>query len=82
MRTVTYKLSSMAFRNMVYLDLVGGLFKKTAYALPFVHAVELGRAVLGGNFEGIFPHIWWVLGYAGLTVVISILVFTRKMKTN
>ncbi|MEA4814598.1 MAG: ABC transporter permease [Oscillospiraceae bacterium] len=64
------------------LDLVGGLFKKTAYALPFVHAVELGRAVLGGNFEGIFPHIWWVLGYAGLTVVISILVFTRKMKTN
>ena len=64
------------------LDLVGGLFKKIAYALPFVHAVELGRAVLGGNFEGIFPHIWWVLGYAGLTVVISILVFTRKMKTN
>lgn len=64
------------------LDLVGGLFKKTAYALPFVHAVELGRAVLVGNFEGIFPHIWWVLGYAGLSVVISILVFTRKMKIN
>lgn len=64
------------------LGLVGGLFKKIAYALPFVHAVELGRAVLGGNFEGIFPHIWWVLGYAGLTVIISILVFTRKMKIN
>ncbi|AZV55647.1 ABC transporter permease [Clostridium sp. AWRP] len=64
------------------LGLVGGLFKKIAYALPFVHAVELGRAVLGGNFEGIFPHIWWVFGYAGLTVVISILVFTRKMKIN
>lgn len=64
------------------LDLVGGLFKETAYALPFVHAVELGRAVLRGNFEGILPHIWWVLGYAGLTVVISILVFTRKMKIN
>ncbi|QXE17929.1 ABC transporter permease [Clostridium sp. 001] len=64
------------------LGLVGGLFKKIAYALPFVHAVELGRAVLGGNFEGIFPHIWWVLGYAGLTVVISIFVFTRKMKIN
>lgn len=64
------------------LNLVGGLFKKIAYALPFVHAVELGRAVLGGNFEGIFPHVWWVLGYAGLTVVISILVFTRKMKIN
>lgn len=64
------------------LALVGGLFKKIAYALPFVHAVELGRAVLGGNFEAIFPHIWWVLGYAGLTVAISIFVFTRKMKIN
>lgn len=64
------------------LSLVGGLFKKTAYALPFVHAVELGRAVLAGSFEGIFPHIWWVLGYTVLTVVISILVFTRKMKIN
>lgn len=64
------------------LNLVGGLFKKIAYALPFVHAVELGRAILGGNFETIFPHIWWVLGYTGLTVVISILVFTRKMKIN
>jgi ABC-2 type transport system permease protein len=64
------------------LDLVGGLFKKIAEALPFVHAVELGRAVLEGNPEGIFPHIWWVLGYTVLTATISILVFTRKMKIN
>lgn len=64
------------------LDLVGGLFKKIAYALPYVHAVELGRAVLGGNFEAIFPHLWWVLGYACLTVIIAILVFTRKMRKD
>lgn len=64
------------------LELVGGLFKKTAYALPFVHAVELERAVLAGNFEGIFPHIWWVLAYAIATFSIAVFVFTRKMRTN
>lgn len=64
------------------LALVGGLFKQIAYALPFVHAVELQRAVLRGDFENIFPHIWWVLGYACTTIIISILVFTRKMRKN
>ena len=32
------------------LELVGGVFKKIAYALPFVHAVDMERAVLSGNF--------------------------------
>lgn len=64
------------------LNLVGGLFKQIAYALPFVHAVELQRAVLRGDFGNIFSHLWWVLGYACLTVVISILVFTQKMRKN
>ena len=31
------------------LDLVGGVFKKIANLLPFIHAVELERAVLQGN---------------------------------
>ena len=46
------------------LELVGGVFKKIAYALPFAHAVELERAVLLGNFDGISQHIFWVLGYS------------------
>ena len=62
------------------LDLVGGVFKKVAYALPFVHAVEMERAVLAGNFTGIFPHIWWVLGYAAVLLVIAVLLFLRQMK--
>jgi ABC-2 type transport system permease protein len=41
------------------LDLVGGAFKKIAYSLPFVHAVEMQRELLAGNFAGIFPHVWW-----------------------
>ena len=46
------------------LDLVGGVFKKIAYCLPFVHGVQLQQAILAGQFDGIAVHIWWVLGYA------------------
>lgn len=62
------------------LDLVGGVFKKIAYALPFVHAVEMERAILTGNFDGIFPHIWWVLGYAAVSLAAAVLLFLRQMK--
>ena len=62
------------------LDLVGGVFKKIAYALPFVHAVELERAALLGDFSGILPHLWWVLGYAAIVLLAAVLLFLRQMK--
>ena len=62
------------------LDLVGGAFRKIAYALPFVHAVNMERAVLQGDFEGIFPHLWWVLGYAAVLLSLAVLMFLRQMK--
>lgn len=62
------------------LKLVGGVFEKIAYALPFVHAVEMERAVLAGNFGEIFPHLWWVLGYALLSLFAAVLLFLRQMK--
>ena len=62
------------------LDLVGGAFKKIAYALPFVHAVDMERALLAGDFGGIFPHIWWVLGYAAGAMSLAVLLFLRQMK--
>lgn len=62
------------------LELVGGVFKKAAYALPFVHAVEMERAALSGNFADIFPHLYWVLGYALLSLALAILLFLRQMK--
>ena len=62
------------------LDLVGGAFRKIAYALPFVHAVELERAVLAENTAAFFPHLWWVLGYAAAVLVLAILLFLRQMK--
>ena len=62
------------------LDLVGGAFQKIAYTLPFVHAVEMERAILAGNFTSIFPHLWWVLGYAAAALVLAVLLFLRQMK--
>ncbi len=62
------------------LELVGGAFQKIANLLPFVHAVELERAVLAGNFADIFPHLWWVLGYAAVSLVVAVLLFLRQMK--
>ena len=61
------------------LDLVGGTFKKVAYALPFVHAVDMERAVLLGDFSGIFPHLFWVLGYAIVLLMLAVLLFLRQM---
>ena len=62
------------------LDLVGGAFKNISYALPFVHAVDMERAMLAGDFLGIFPHLWWVLGYAAVLLVLAVLMFLRQMK--
>ena len=62
------------------LDLVGGAFKRIAQLLPFVHAVELERAVLAGNYSQIFPHLWWVLGYAAAATLAAVLLFLRQAK--
>jgi len=62
------------------LELVGGAFKKVAYILPFVHAVDMQRAIIAGDFAGIFPHIWWVLGYAAVLFAAAVLLFLRQMK--
>lgn len=62
------------------LELVGGVFRKIAYCLPFVHAVELERSVLSGEFGDALAHLWWVLGYGVIVVAIAVLLFLRQMK--
>ena len=62
------------------LALVGGAFQKVADLLPFVHAVEMERAAIAGNFGEILPHLWWVLGYAVAALAVAVLVFLRQMK--
>ena len=62
------------------LELVGGVFKEISYALPFVHAVEMERALLNGNFADALPHVWWVVGYGAVLLVLAVALFLRQMK--
>lgn len=64
------------------VNLVGGAFKAIANALPFIHAVNAGRAALAGNYGDIFPELWWVIAYAAAVMAIAIAVFTRKMNSD
>ena len=62
------------------LELVGGTFSKIANVLPFIHAVELERAMISGNFSESLSHIYPVLGYAIVIMIGAILLFLRKAK--
>lgn len=64
------------------LSLVGGAFKNISYALPFARAVEAGRAALSGNYQDIFPHLWWVIGYAAVVLALAVIAFSRKMRSD
>ncbi len=74
----------VAFLSRVWfdLDLVGGSFRKIADLLPFVHAVEMERAILNGAYAEIFPHIWWVLGYTAAVVSFAVVFFLRQMRNQ
>lgn len=61
------------------LDLVGGAFSKIAHTLPFVHAVEVERAIIGGSMADAWPHLLVVLGYAAVTTLGAVLLFLRQM---
>ena len=62
------------------LELVGGTFVKIANILPFVHAVELERAVIKGNASELLPHIYFVFGYSIVMLIGSIFLFLRQAK--
>lgn len=78
--TLLTNLSAWLSGTWFDLDLVGGAFKKVAYALPFVHAVEIERAVLSGNLADTLPHLPWVIGYTVASLIAAILLFLRQMK--
>ena len=62
------------------LKLVGGLFEKIANALPFVHAVEMERALFAGDFRVAASHILPILGYSVLVTVAAVFSFLGQMK--
>lgn len=64
------------------LDLVGGWFEGVAYLLPFAHAVDASRVAISGDYASILPHLWWVIGYAIVIMIIAIIVFRKKMSSD
>ncbi len=62
------------------LELVGGTFRRIAYALPFVHAVKLEQAALAGDLPALLGHPWWVLGYGVGISLLAVLLFYRQMR--
>lgn len=64
------------------LNLVGGVFKDIAYLLPFVHAVEMGKAALSSKYVEIIPHLCWVLGYGIIISIAAISMFKKKMQAD
>ena len=62
------------------LDLVGGTFKEIANTLPFVHAVEMEKALFIGNFEGAVSHMLPILLYSVLTTAAGVFCFLRQKK--
>ena len=62
------------------LSLVGGFFEKIANALPFVHAVEMEKALFSGNFDLAAAHVLPILLYSVTITAIAMLCFFRQMK--
>ena len=62
------------------LHLVGGLFEKVAYALPFVHAAEMEKALFSGDFSLAASHMLPVLLYGVCITAAAVLCFLGQMK--
>ena len=62
------------------LELMGGVFEKIAKALPFVHAVEMEKALFRGDFVLAATHILPIVLYSVAITAVAILCFFRRMK--
>ena len=62
------------------LNLVGGVFVKIANVLPFVHAVEMEKALCRGDFSLAATHFLPVLLYGLVITVVAVYLFLNQMK--
>ena len=62
------------------LKLVGGVFEKIASVLPFVHAVEMEKALFSGDFGLAATHILPIVLYSVAITLIAVLCFLGQMK--
>ncbi len=62
------------------LSLVGGFFEKIANALPFLHAVEMEKALFNGDFSLAGAHVLPIILYSVSVTAASVFCFLRQMK--
>lgn len=62
------------------LNLVGGVFEKIANLLPFVHAVQMEKALFVGNFAEAMQHILPIAAYSLAATLMAVMVFLGQMK--
>ena len=62
------------------LKLVGGVFEKIAHALPFVHAVEMEKALFAGDLQLAATHILPILLYSAGITAVAVFCFLGQMK--
>ena len=62
------------------LSLVGGVFEKIAGLLPFVHAVEMEKALFSGDFGVAVTHVLPIVAYSVVITAIAVFCFLRQMK--
>ena len=62
------------------LDLVGGMFRKIANVLPFIHGVTMEQALLAGDIRTALSEALPVALYGLGTVLIAVFLFLRQMR--
>jgi ABC-2 type transport system permease protein len=62
------------------LKLVGGAFEKIANALPFIHSVEMEKALFCGDIDLALSHILPILLYSFVVTAVAVFCFLRQMK--
>ena len=62
------------------ISLVGGIFEKIAGVLPFVHAVEMEKALFSGDFSAAATHVLPIVLYSVTITAVSVFCFQRQMK--
>ena len=70
-----------AYLSGVWFDLalVGDIFEKVAYALPFVHAAEMEKALFNGDFGLALAHSVPIVIYCVPTIATAVFCFIRQM---
>ncbi|MDY6827572.1 MAG: ABC transporter permease [Bacillota bacterium] len=72
---VVISLFSGAWMN---LEMVGGVFEKVGYILPFAHAVDAARAVINGaQLSAVSDKLYWIVSYLVVFICAGILSFRR-----